>query len=180
VTPANDHVFIGGDGIGNGGFTLQTDADAGVQLGLRAADRFVNDFLRNNGAGTYFATRGASPAGPSDPPGSVRASWNYYMHVDLGANIGALIPSGDVFAPGPLSAQGVVDSVLLDVDFDPAVVGTSFVTVDAYAQAIALAGATAPLLIQDSQNLAFDFWALLGAPPSMWTPKVSTRSGCAR
>lgn len=164
VSPASEHFFIGGDGIGNGGFTMQTDTAAGVQLGLRAADRFLNDFLPNDGAGTYFATPGASPVGPSDPPGSVRASWNYYMHVDLGADLAPLVASGDVVAPGPLTGTSVVDSVLLDVDFDPSKVGTAFTTIDAYAQAIALGGATAPLLIQDTQNLAFDFWGLLGAP----------------
>lgn len=164
VSPASEHFFIGGDGIGNGGFTLQTDTVTGIQLGLRAADRFLNDFLPNDGAGTYFATPGASPVGPSDPPGSVRASWNYYMHVDLGADLTPLIPSGDVFAPAPLTPTGSVDAVLLDVDFDPSKAGTAFTTIDAYAQAIALGGATDPLLIQDTQNLAFDFWGTLGAP----------------
>jgi hypothetical protein len=133
VTPAADHLFIGGDGIGNGGFTLQTDTVAGVQLGLRAADRFLNDFLPNDGAGTYFAEPGTSPVGPPDPPGSVRASWNYYMHVDLGANLASLVPSGDVEPPAPLTGNGSVDSVLLSVDFDPGITATDFVTIDVYA-----------------------------------------------
>ena len=164
VTPIGDHLFVGGDGIDNGDFALVTDEVLGIQLGLRAGERFLSDALPNDGVDTYRAEPGPSIPGPSDPPGSVRASWNYYMHVDLGANLASLVPSGDVNSPGPLSGTGIVDSVLLSVDFDPGAGVVDFVVVDVYDQATSLGGAIDPLLIQDSQNLAFDFWGLLGAP----------------
>jgi len=159
VTPAADHSFILGSGIGNGSFALFTDTTKGIQLGLRGKERFINNGLPNDGVNIYSATPGAST------PGTSLSTWNFDFHVDLGANLAPLVASGDVNAPGPLTPTGSVASVLLDVDFDPAIGVTNFVTLDLVANAIA-GGATNPLLIQDSQNSGFGFWqTFFGAPP---------------
>lgn len=56
--------------------------------------------------------------------------------------------------PGRLTATTIVDSVILEVDFDPAVNRKNFVSVDVFAETIASGGAVDPLLIQDATSRA--------------------------
>jgi hypothetical protein len=133
-----------GSGISNDNFTINSSNTFPGQLGLKAIERFTGDLVRTEN--TYFAEPGESntsgAAGAPVDPG--KATWNYFMSVDLG--------SFNTFAD--------VD-VIVSIDFDPAVDNTNvfqFNLADSLAsQNIDISGLS---LFQSSENLGFDFWAL--------------------
>lgn len=150
------HGFIGGSGIGNGGFALLTDTDAGFQLGLRANERFFTNFLPNDGIMTYFAEAGDSPTSGSDPTPAVGlATWDFQFHVDIGSQLrrdAALTYT---------AAQSLVDDVILAIDYDAgfgAVASLEASLTDAFTAAPPLGpGLVDPVLMQGSQNIGFGF-----------------------
>ncbi|MEM7754515.1 MAG: hypothetical protein AAF297_02650 [Planctomycetota bacterium] len=131
-----DAVVPGSDGIGNSSFEVSTNAAEGVEIGLKAIERFIGDIPVWAGD-RYQAAPGESAPG--------LATWNYVLVADFGS-------------------RTVSDfDVQFDVDFDAAAGSTNFVTVDVDLQA-ALAGSGGASTLGDSQNLGFNFWSLLGAP----------------
>ena len=132
----NDLDGIVGSGIGNSSFEVSTNAAEGVEIGLKAIERFVGDIPVWN-RDRYQATPGESEPG--------LATWNYVLVGDLGT-------------------RTIADFDLqLDVDFDPTAGSASFTTVDIDATAV-LQGGSGLSVFGDSQNLGFGFWSLLGAP----------------
>ncbi len=138
-----------GSGIPNGNFVVNTNADMGVQTGIKAIERFVGD-LANTG-NRYYAQAGESPvSGAANAPADAgTATWNYLYSVDLGS-------SGLTFADV---------AVNITIDFDPAVGNSNvfeFELVSSLAaQSIDISGLS---LFQDSQNLGFAFWQAIGDP----------------
>ena len=106
---------IMGTGIINGGFTTATDASTGVQVGLRARERYdlatnqPTNVTGSNNNGTFNQNAGEPPGFPA----SNRARWNF----DWSINTGTL----------PVSTSAY--SYSLSIDFD-AGVGTNFLTFD--------------------------------------------------
>lgn len=136
---------VGGSGIGNGDFSIDTNDSSGLQVGLRAGLRFFGPLPTDGvpGDATYFAPSGNSPVSGSDPtPAPGLATWNFYFHFDQ---------------------RGVPDlaqaaSLFLTVDLDPTA-GTNLLSVDLLPLFPALPMGEDALLIQGSQNLGF------GGPP---------------
>ncbi len=183
VSPAVDHLFVQEPGVTNGGFQIATDPANGIQLGLRASERVAPDALSADASGSYVARVGQADPLPGDLPQERPATWDVELHVDLGADLAPLAASGVVFAPGALSPSGLVDSVILEVDFDPGLGATSFVSLDVFAEAISNDGAVDPLLIQKATNLGLASWGGLGAPafdptlPGEYTVRLSALAG---
>ncbi len=129
---------IVGSGIPNSNFARSTNASEGIEIGLKAIERFVGDLPNTDGR--YFAQPGIS-AGP--PVGS---TWNYVLAADFGSRTIADL------------------QIDLAIDFDPAFGSSLFTNVDFTASAISQ-GFGFLTQVGDSQNLDFDFWQLLlGAP----------------
>lgn len=100
---------ITGTGIGNGGFTV--DTSNGIEIGLRARERYPtpNNDTNSNGDGTYnHATGGYTSVGST---GGSRAAWNFDWSINTGDRA--------------VNAY----TYLLGMDFD-AGVGTNFQTFD--------------------------------------------------
>ena len=100
---------IAGSGIANGGFTV--DTASGIEIGLRARERYPtpNNDTNSNGNGTYnHATGGYTSGGVT---GGTRAAWNFDWSINTGT-----------------SAVNAY-TYLLGMDFD-AGVGTNFQTFD--------------------------------------------------
>lgn len=129
---------IVGTGISNANFARSTNADEGIEIGLKAIARFMGDLPNTDER--YFAQPGVS-AGP--PPG---ATWNYVL-------------------VGNLGPRTIADlQIDLAIDFDPTFGSALFTNVDITAGAIAQ-GFGGLSILGDSQNLDFDFWQILfGAP----------------
>jgi len=129
---------IVGNGIPNSNFVRATNTDEGIEIGLKAIERFIGDLPNTNER--YFATTGVSAG---SPPG---ATWNYVLAADLGVRTIADL------------------QINLQVDFDPTSGVANFVTVDLTSAAI-LQGGGGLSVFGDSQNLDFSFWQdVLGAP----------------
>ena len=138
-TVASPGIFpVGGSGIGNGGFSLNTEGS--LQVGLRAGERFFSDFLSNDGVGgnaTYFATAGYSPTSGGDPtPAPPLGSWNYYVHFDA------------------RGYTGTVGSLILTVQESPNL-GGGFFSVDLFSLVPPSPPGPAVQLLQGSSNLGF-------------------------
>jgi len=151
ITTFDDALDAGvviGSGIPNANFVVTTNTDRGVQVGVKALERFIGD-LPNTGS-RYFAQLGESPqsgaAGAPPDPGT--ATWNYLYSVDLGPNL----TFGEV-------------EVNVAIDFNPAPGNSDFFEFELVsglaAQGIDI---TPDSLFQDSQNLGFDFWQAIGDP----------------
>lgn len=72
--PSPTVIPIGGSGQVNGNFAIVSDASAGIEIGLRANQRFSPIPLPNT-LGNYSAQPGESSPGLS--------TWNYDIHIDL-------------------------------------------------------------------------------------------------
>ena len=131
---------IGGAGQVSGDFAVDTflEEDMGIQVGLRAQERFFGPILPTID-NVYFAE-----AGESDPG---LATWNLDWSLDFGTTYLENQLSTD------LTPKNMVDfDVILSVDDDPTE-NTDFVDIDLNA-----AGLDPVLLFQSSQNMGFDFW----------------------
>ena len=110
VTKANKpNELLVGSGIANGGFVV--DTANGIELGLKAHDRFVNSVLPNNGAGTYYAQPGSNDTFGT-PPAEL-ALWNFIYSVDLGTRsladtTVALSVNGEVLTFNAFSTSGSI------------------------------------------------------------------------
>jgi len=120
---------IVGSGIDNSDFEVVTNATEGIEVGLKAIERFVGDLPSSNGVYT-------APIG-EDAPGL--AEWNYVVVFDFGART---ISDFDV---------------QFDIDFDAGFGVQNFVSVDVDLQA-GLLGQGGAIQGGDSQNLGFSFW----------------------
>lgn len=118
-------VPIGGSGQINGEFT--TAERNGIQIGLRAQERFVGPLAasasKNSKVGIYEAATGVSD-------GSGRATWNYDWHVDLRGAQG--VAAGTTLADYDLRLEtDIADATLfgfplpLDLAFGGAVPGNT-------------------------------------------------------
>jgi len=131
-----------GSGISNE--HMATAADCNVSASIKAFERFTGDITPTGGV--YRIESGESPTSGVDPtPAAGLAKWNYLLSVNLGA-----FTANDA-------------KVYLDIDFDPAVASGAVHTVD-ISQVLLDNGLGMLSLIQDSQNLGFDFWQLIGDP----------------
>ncbi|MCH2199606.1 MAG: hypothetical protein MK081_12575 [Flavobacteriales bacterium] len=131
-----------GDGISNN--HMAQSANCNVSASIKAVERFVGDIIPTDGL--YRVQTGESPVSGIDPtpdPGTAR--WNYLFSVNLGS----------------FTAEDV--KIYLDLDFDPAVGAGSVYTADV-SQVLIDNGLGGSSLAQDSQNLGFGFWQLLGDP----------------
>ncbi len=132
-----------GSGISNENMAVTDYCD--IELGIKAFRRFRGDITPSGSV--YQAGTGLSPqsaANEETDPG--RARWNYLYSVDLGT---ATFEDLQVF---------------LEIDFDPAEPSTVppyVINVSDFLIGEGLGGLSS---IQDSQNLGFDFWQLLGEP----------------
>ena len=165
---------IFGSGNFNGGFTVDRDGVAGLELGLRAHTRFPSSDgtaagIMSHGNGVYgnFATQGFFSNGS---PGGPRASWSFDFSIN----------SNYDGTRGNLSGL----TYLLNIDYDPSA-GTSFLSINpltaiadnAYGTnsglvAVGDSGTSAGLaattnLAQNSEQLNF----FAGVPP--FNPNVS-------
>ncbi|WP_306641037.1 LamG-like jellyroll fold domain-containing protein [Sanyastnella coralliicola] len=131
-----------GNGISND--HMAQSANCNVSASIKAIERFVGDIIPTDGL--YRVQTGESPVSGIDPtpdPGTAR--WNYLFSVNLGS----------------FTAEDV--KIYLDLDFDPAVGAGSVYTADV-SQVLIDNGLGGSSLAQDSQNLGFGFWQLLGDP----------------
>lgn len=143
-----------GSGIPNTNFTINTN-DNGVQTGLKALERFTGDLARSGN--TYFAQPGESntsgaPGAPVDPG---KATWNYFMSVDLNNAVTGLT-FADVF-------------VNVAIDFNPAPGNADVFEFEL----VSALGLTTQSLYQASENLGFDFWALAYPAAASFDPFAS-------
>ena len=118
VTPE----VIFGTGNDNGSFTTDRNADAGVELGLRAKLRFdaagdPQNIFNSNGDGTYTFDAGQAVGGFSFDPSSPATTpiWNFEFAINSNFN-------GNGVNLDQLTYQ-------IDIDFDPGL-GTNFLTFD--------------------------------------------------
>ncbi|MEP4195653.1 MAG: hypothetical protein ABJL99_08460 [Aliishimia sp.] len=122
-------------GTGNSNTNFMIDTNS--ELGIEIGIKAKGRFtgdLPATSAGVYSAT-----AGEGDPG---LALWNFDYSIDV----------------GEFSSLSEYD-VFLSIDFDPAVGNTNIAIFD-----VNLSGASGESLVQDSQNLGFSFWSLLGVP----------------
>ena len=113
---------IGGAGQVNGEFTIAERY--GIQIGLRAQERFVGTLMavpnNNNQTGIYEATVGFSDA-------QERATWNYDWHIDLrnayGVAAGTTVGDYDVSLETDISSTTIFGFPLpLDITFGGALI----------------------------------------------------------
>lgn len=156
-----DEATFGGTGIPNDEVAISSQFSNGVSLitvAMSATQRYGNPALTNDGAGTYFAGAGSN-TGPGSPPGTVEgALWNfnYYINIDSTTET--------------LADYDITIFYDFDTAFDngPAGLGTIDVTA-------AILGGPAPTtttLVEDSQNLMFDF--LSDGFPGVVTPPAGS------
>jgi hypothetical protein len=122
---------IGGAGQVNGEFV--TGERYGVQIGIRAQDRFVGTLpvTRSKHTGIYSAAAGYSTA--------PQATWNYDLHVDLR------------YAQGVAAGKTLGDyTLVLDSDISPAYFGCAFPC-----ELTTFPGTSGLVLLQGSQNPSF-------------------------
>ena len=147
-----DPIVIG-TGIPNTNMAVSLDTCNGIALSLGAIERYVGGIVPE----TSMPSRYRIPTGFSDTPegGTPGARWNYLLSVNLGS----------------LTFQDVV--VEFGVDFDP----SEDIDLTNPSEAYTLYGTLNDVLVgtgveftgffQDSQNLAFGFWADLLANTGM-------------
>jgi hypothetical protein len=158
-----DEATFGGTGIPNDEVAISSQFSNGeslITVAMSATQRYNNPALTNDGAGTYFAG-----AGSNIPPGTTDegALWNfnYYINIDS-------------------TTETLADyDITIFYDFDtaydngPAGLGTIDVT-------SAILGGPAPTtttLVEDSQNLMFNFLAtgvpgIVDAPAGSFDPNA--------
>ena len=148
-----DQATFGGAGIPNEEVAVSTqivDGDVTITIAMSATQRYSNPVVTNDGAGTYFAQTGSNfgGAGQSTTEGAL---WNFNYYIDVEGTNGAT----------PVIADYQFD---LYYDFDPALDNAlaTLGKIDVTAGVLASASPAATLL-EDSQNLMFDF--LAGVPP---------------
>lgn len=130
-----------GSGIPNSNLEVAVNATMGVEIGLKAIERYVGDLPAT--LDTYFAQPGIS-MGQSGAPDD--ATWNYVLVGDLGSKT---IADFDIeFAVDFHPGFGIQNYVVLDVD-----------------QFAVLNNQGGDSRFGDSQNLDFSFWQAFGAPP---------------
>jgi len=160
-------VPVGGSGITNGNFAVDTFSGGGVdvQVGLRAIERFVDGL--NNAGPVYFAPAGQSPPG--------EALWNFELHVDTGTTA---LTGGTPPPLGDATANTFSDfAIIFEIDTDPSaavdytiVTDLSTLIIDPTPDApgsgdeFSLGGAQ---LFQASQNLGFSFIGFPGFDPTL-------------
>ncbi|MFK7755859.1 MAG: hypothetical protein AB8B53_02880 [Flavobacteriales bacterium] len=132
-----------GSGISNSNMAVA--ADCPIVVGIKAHLRFTGDIIPTGD--TYRVETGESTVSGSDTaldPGT--AKWNYLVSVDL----------------GDLTFEDV--NVFVDIDFDPAdteiQTGPYSADISQFLIDQELGGIS---LFQDSQNLGFGFWQLVGS-----------------
>lgn len=132
---------IVGSGIPNSNFEVAVNVGEGIEIGLKAIERYVGDLPAT--LDTYYAQPGISMGQGGAPDG---ATWNYVLVADLGT-------------------RTIADfDIQFDADFDPAVGVQNYTTIDVDAQAVIL-GTSGASRFGDSQNLDFSFWqTFFGAP----------------
>jgi hypothetical protein len=149
-TAAPDPIFIG-EGISNEHMHVSRDTCNGLSVSLGALERFVGSLVPEPTAPTSYRIE----TGYSEPSDEVPAGarWNYLLSVNLGSN----------------TFQDV--EVMLGVDFDPAEdidltqpeeAFTVYASLNEALAMVDLAEGTNYAqggFFQDSQNLAFEFWA---------------------
>ena len=149
----------GGTGIPNDAVAASMqiiDGDTTITIAMNATGRYDNPQLTNNGAAVYYASNGTSFSGPSSTEGALW-NWNYYISID---------------SPDKVLADYQID---IWYDFDasgPAaccsLAGLGRIDLTAYLLAVA-PGTT---LVEDSQNLLFNFLAV-SSPPFLTAPAGS-------
>jgi len=159
-----DQATFGGQGIPNQEVAISSQFSNGtsqITIAMSATQRYDNPALTNDGLGTYFAGAGSNVKGPG--AGSLGALWNfnYYINIDS-------------------TTETLADyDISIFYDFDPAFdngpagLGTINVT-------NAILGSAAPTtttLVEDSQNLLFNFLAtgipgVVTAPGGVFDPNA--------
>jgi hypothetical protein len=143
----------GGTGIPNDAVAASRqiiDGDTTITVAMNATGRFSNPQLTNNGAAVYFATPGSNFGGNNESATEGALwNWNYYIDID---------------SPDKVLADYQID---IWYDFDPSgpraccdLTGSGRIDVTAFL----LAQAPATTLVEDSQNLLFNFLAVDNAP----------------
>lgn len=132
-----------GTGIPNENFKVVGNATEGIEIGLKAEERFVG--LLPRVGDRYDAQPGTSLSSTN----LLGSTWNYVAIIDLG------------------TATLNDYQVTLRLDFDPAPNSASFATLDYNAFALLQGGPSALNVSQfgDSQNSLFNFWQTLGGSP---------------
>ncbi|MEM7629987.1 MAG: PEP-CTERM sorting domain-containing protein [Planctomycetota bacterium] len=124
-----------GSGISNDNFIIDTDPTSGIELGLKAHNRFVGDLARSGNV--YTADTGTTLS----PTNLLGSTWNVTWVIDFGG------------APGAL----VYDIEWL-MDFDPSA-GSSYATLDVDNTAF-FSGDAASTQLGASENALFNFWGV--------------------
>jgi hypothetical protein len=79
--------FTAGSGNTNTNFAISRDSGSGVELGLKAKERFFGDGNVGGTGDLYIVQAGYSPVSGSDPtPDPSRAWWNFDFSIDLNQN----------------------------------------------------------------------------------------------
>ncbi len=131
--------FFPGDGNSNTNFVIDTNDAENIEIGVKAKAGFQGD-VPNDGVNTYFVDTG-SRTHPTLGFQQGLAKWNLEWSVNVGS---APISDYDIF---------------LTLDFNPAAGNTDLAVFD-----FNLPTPLTDSLVQSSQNLGFDFWALSGVP----------------
>jgi hypothetical protein len=141
-TTGPDPIFIG-SGLSNNHMAVSENCN--VSASIKAHERFLGDIIPTGNL--YRIESGESPTSgaPGAPADPGTARWNYLWSVNLGS----------------FTADQV--QIYLDIDFDPAVAPGTVYTADV-TQFLIDNGQGGLSLIQDSQNLGFGFWQMLGDP----------------
>lgn len=125
----------------------------GFTLGLTAFGRYQNPPLTNNGAGTFYATRGVND-GLGAPPQALGTTWGFGYYINGGTtSLGAY--QIDLFYDlDPAAGTNLADMGRIDIDQALNDNNVGFLT-----------------LVQDAQNLYFSFFsdgnAYTTPPPTM-------------
>lgn len=149
---------FGGSGIPNDRVaisTFSTSDGSSLTLGLAATERYSNQPVTDDGAGTYTALTGANNGTPGD--GGTAAVWNFSFFAEL--------------TPGRFGTTDTLASlgVQLLYDLDPGQ-GTDRSDLGVINLGLASGGS---LLVEDSQNATFAFLAS-GIPGFVTPPTFSS------
>lgn len=123
-----------GDGISNDNFIVVNNASEGIELGIKAHERFTGDLARTGNI--YTANTGTT----TSPTGLVGSTWNVTWVLNL--------------------TSGTLGSYDIEwlLDFDPTA-GSSYTTIDVDNSAIATGAGASPIGAA-SENAAFSFWSV--------------------
>lgn len=127
--------FTAGSGNSNTNFSISRDAATGVELGIKAKERWFGDGNVGGAGATYIVERGFSPTSgaPGAPKDIPRGWWNFDLSIVLGAGT---FSNTSVF----LDITNNINSMSVSVNVSSLLVGAGLGFLGAF---------------QDSQNLGF-------------------------